>query len=486
MVASPAQPVAGSGVTSASIPTCNCDNWIDPQVDVTVAGVNWDALSTLACRLHKVNSADWGDQLNGSYNLVRFLHLHDQQNTTIVARIPLHPIDGWDSESSRDISNQIASEVATMQYIETYTKIPIPHIIHHSTDVDCPGVRSPYILMSKVDGEPLSSVWDTMEDAKRDAVLRQVVDILLELSSQRFDKIGALFNTGKATWHIQPMSFRIVDDPIVHHVISTMTYTSGTDYWIAIANANLESIISQNNFGCIPKDIPYAEAWFMRSLIPALYNPELDVPGFPLEHGDFHSQNIMVTDVESNNPRITAVIDWDLTTTVPTSSFAQYPLFIVDHPAWKDEEPLRARNIRDQSAFDKFMQEAELTRNPAGGQPLSRAFANCLGVYLFEQSLCSSDGSASVLLTQLFKHVFGDDVVETKLLSDYLLALMDKGLLKNKVERFQTERQVWCEALETLGEGLVSPDLSRSAFKALMLTHHDRFTVGESIEVVGY
>jgi hypothetical protein len=70
------------------------------------------------------------------------------------------------------------------------------------------------------------------------------------------------------------------------------------------------------------------------------------------------------------------------------------------------------------------MREAELTRNPAGGQPLSRAFANCLGVYLFEQSFCSSVGSAS-MLSQLFKHVFGDDA-ETRFSSDYLLALMDK------------------------------------------------------------
>jgi hypothetical protein len=157
------RPLLVSGVASASTPKCNCDNWIDPQVDVTVAGVNWDALSTL---VHKVNSANWGDQLNGSYNLVRFLHLHDQENTIVVTRIPLHPIDGWDSESSGKISNQIATTVATMQYIEAYTKIPIPHVIHHNADVDCSDVRSPYILMSKVDGEPLSSVWDTMENAK--------------------------------------------------------------------------------------------------------------------------------------------------------------------------------------------------------------------------------------------------------------------------------------------------------------------------------
>ena len=38
----------------------------------------------------------------------------------------------------------------------------------------------------------LSSIWDDMEDSKREIVLRQVVDILLELAFQRFDEIGIL------------------------------------------------------------------------------------------------------------------------------------------------------------------------------------------------------------------------------------------------------------------------------------------------------
>ena len=452
---------------------CDCDNETDPQVNATVTSVNWDALSTIACTLQQVTGADWGDQFDGGYNLVRLLHLHNQQNTVIVARIPLRPTDGWDSESSRVVSSRIASEVATMQYIETYTNIPIPLIIHHSIDADGGGVHSPYILMSKVDGEPLSSVWDTMEDAKRDVVLRQVVDILLELSSCRFDKIGALFSTGNATWDIQPMAFRD-PDLINQHAIQKTTYTSGTDYWIAIANANIENIC-QNNFGGGSKDVAYAEAWFMRSLIPALYNPELDAAGFPLDHGDFHSQNIMVTDVESNHPQITAIIDWEYSATTPTSSFAQYPLFIVDHPMWEDDNILRARNIRDQSAFDKFMREAERTRNPTGGQPISRAYANCLGVYLFEQCLCYP---ISPPLRQLYAYVFGD--TET-FKFNYLSALMDNGLLKKKAQRLQAERHVWCEASDTLGKELVSQDLSRSAFKALVLEHRDQFAVGRKV-----
>jgi hypothetical protein len=49
-------------------------------------------------------------------------------------------------------------------------------------------------------------------------------------------------------------------------------------------------------------------------------DPFFDSAGFPLFTADFHWQNTMVIDVEFN-PRITAVIDWELST-LPTSSFA--------------------------------------------------------------------------------------------------------------------------------------------------------------------
>lgn len=60
---------------------------IDPRVQFTLNIVNWDALSSLAHKLHQVDSSHWGDQISGGYNLVRFLHLHDSHNTTLVARV---------------------------------------------------------------------------------------------------------------------------------------------------------------------------------------------------------------------------------------------------------------------------------------------------------------------------------------------------------------------------------------------------------------
>lgn len=457
----------------------NTHDVADPRVDITMRAVDWDALSALACTLRGVTLAHWGDQLCGGYNLVRYLHLDDQNKSIIVARVPLHPVDGWDPEFSSTISSQIASEVATMEYIEAYTNIPIPHIIHYSSEFKDPGVRSPYILMSKVDGVPLSSHWNTMEDQLRDVVLQQVVDIILELASQRFDMIGVLSKRngiGKNAWYIEPMAGATMNDSIAHRAVSTATHTNGIEYWTDFMNSNLQDI-SDNNFGVSGKEYYYSRAWFMRSLVPSLYDTSLDAIGFPLLHGDFHSQNIMVTDVESN-PRVTAVIDWEFSATVATSTFAQYPLFIVDHPVWDDNHPLRPRNIRDQASFDKMMHEAELKRNPDGGQPLSRAFANCLAVYLFEQALANPILHAK-LFDQLFELIYGDD--EDDFSVYYYRALMRKGVLKEETRRFENEEVVWREAFDTLAELKIGRDLSKSAFKALMLKYHDRFAVGGKV-----
>jgi aminoglycoside phosphotransferase (APT) family kinase protein len=140
---------------------------------------------------------------------MRFLHMDDKNRTVLVVRVPYRPEEGWTAENMKTIATRLSSEVATMQYVRAHTRIPVPRVIHHSVEVDSDGVGSPYMIMTKVDGVALSSIWDDMEDSKREIVLRQVVDILLELASQRFDKIGMLFQQenhtdSKNAWCIIP------------------------------------------------------------------------------------------------------------------------------------------------------------------------------------------------------------------------------------------------------------------------------------------
>jgi Phosphotransferase enzyme family len=465
-----------SSKASSSKHSSGSDNGSDPRVEVTARIVNWDVLSALACKLHQVHFAHWGEQFSGGYNLVRFLHLDNDHKDIVVVRVPLQPVDGLTVSRSEALCSRIASEVATMQYIESHTSIPVPHVIHHSSEADGGGARSPYILMSKAEGAPLSSLWDEMADDKRDAVLRQVVGIYLELSSHRFNNIGALFKgdgVGKDAWYLRPVSF--VTDPDEHSpglAISSSMYSSGTDYWIAYANANLKSI-SDGDFGSDAKGYRYAHAWFLRSLIPSLYDNSLDVTGFPLIPGDLHSQNIMITDTDSE-PQITSVIDWEFSSTAATSSFAQYPLFIVDHPQWDEDHPLRPRNVRDQAVFNEIMHRAERKRHPEGDLVLSRAFANSYGVYLFQQSI-QSPVFFSTLYPLLFAHVFGDD---EDMSTDYYWGLMEHGVLKKHTKRFEEETEVWNEVSTLLGTEIAETSFTRVDFKDFVLKNKDRFDEG--------
>ena len=177
----------------------------------------------------------------------------------------------------------------------------------------------------------------------------------------------------------------------------------------------------------------------------------------------------MIVDADTS-PRISGVLDWDSSCPYPTSSFAQYPLFIVDHPFWDNDNPLRPRNVRDQATFNALIREAEMQKDPQGGLPLSRAFANCRGVYLFEQSM-PDQVMFSEFYPQLFAHVFGEEEIFSV---HYYLAL-ESGILRKEAEQFEKESEVWKEALNALGDGLVSKEMRREDFIVVVRKHIDRF-----------
>ena len=420
--------------------------------------VQWDILAAKACRLLQAGNAKWGEHTRGAYNLVRFLHLDD---TVIVARVPLE----W--KMSPMAVHRMESEIATMEYVREHTKIPVPRVLDYNTSGEDIGV--PYMLMSKADGVPLSSVWDVMEDEKREKVFQQVVEILLDLAEQRFDKMGALFRQGSG-WELRSQS------EITENEMDTVTFTNGVSYWVAVANAYMDRICNEN-FGAPAKEYQYAQGWFMRSLIPGLYDPVDDRDGFPLCPGDFHSQNILV-----DGFHITAILDWERSGTCPFGSFAIYPFFIVDHPMWDTDNPLRARNVRDQATFNSLMRTAESRRNTSGTLPLSEMYETCQGRYLFEQAI-QFPGMYSVIYPLLFAHIFGEEEEDEPFSVQFYLALLDIGVLRKKSCQFAQETKLLQSVRRVLGEDCVYRGIDRKGFKDIVSKHINR--LGE-LDLNGY
>ena len=459
----------GSG---ASSPLASED--LDPRIDSTIKTLDWDTLLLAACAACKCTSATWAGQLTGGYNLVRLLQLDDQAE--IVARVPCQAAAGQSVTIVETFCHRIASEVASMEYVATHTRIPIPRVIAYSTEPDGGGFGSPYILMSKLEGVQLSSIWDDMVDEKRIIILRQVVDIILQLSSLRFDQMGALFKGDGPTnsqFYINPIAPILdIEDQAFLSQATSKTYSNALDFWVTCVNLALEQI-DNDHFGSECKSHDYARTWWLRSLIPTVIDTSLDAQGFPLQHGDFHSQNILVADFDTPSPRISAVIDWEFTSTEATSCFAQYPLFIVDDPLWDVNHPLKSRNLKDQSTFNDLIREAEGRLLPDGDLPLSQAFQKCQVVYLFQQCILHRE-SSSGLDKLLFELVFGPPVKDSDFEDKYWDALL-RGILKSQSERFKIEVLVKEEALEVLGDELIPYKLSRVEFKATIIDHLDKF-----------
>jgi hypothetical protein len=154
------------------------------------------------------------------------------------------------------------------------------------------------------------------------------------------------------------------------------------------------------------------------------------------------------------------------------TSFAQYSLFIVDHPFWDE----------DQATFGKLLLEAEPIRPPVSGLQLSRLISNSYGIYLFEQAMEFPDMYSSVY-PLLFTHVSGED---ENLSADYYWALMENGILKIHKEQFAMENKVWLEARAVLGNDEVSEGLKVGEFKDLVSEHLDWLGDGLVFPTLGF
>ncbi|KAJ3513459.1 hypothetical protein NLJ89_g2930 [Agrocybe chaxingu] len=465
-------------------PASSAHDHYSPHLERTIQAVNWTALAAIAVDIYQASTFTWGSQLHGASNLVRFLKLHSNEDVEVVIRVPYAQEEGIDEKEMELSRLAMESEVATMEYVSSHSRVPVPRVIAYNSSSDGGGIGSPYMIVSKAVGTPLCSVWNEMQDEQREVVLRQVVDIILQLSSLRFDRIGAIFKgeggTDHSPWTILPLT-KISSSEIwtIWPAGVDKTFTSAFDYWIAYATCNIERI-DRNNFGSV-KDYDYVCAWLHRSLIPSLYNTSLDTKGFPINHSDFHSQNILIDDVDTPSPRITAILDWEGTSTAPTTSFAQYPLFIVDHPFWDDDHLLKPRNMRDQATFNRLMREAECRLDPDGGLPLSQAFEASHGVYLFEQLVSFPYWMGGQLFHPFFEHFFGEKETDKDPFSWTYYSTMINGPLKDKADQFKNETIVRREAVEILGEDLVAFKLTRSQFKALALQNLDKFPSGGEV-----
>ncbi|KZO93725.1 hypothetical protein CALVIDRAFT_241294 [Calocera viscosa TUFC12733] len=343
----------------------------------TVAAVDWDFVRFAAALFHgSEHSPRVGKLGYAKHSIVQELLFED--DVTWVARVPLlrspelPPSEG----ELAALSQQMSNGVATLRYVSAHTEIPVPKLCYWTSSQDGGGGGLPFRLESLPSGVPLSDLWDDLSADSCSIVLEQMAHIYLELGYKcRLPKIGSLYKRARSSICEALNGEECEPGPILFPPSLEKSapashptggpYIYGMDYLEEDATACLDSIRT-TSFGSKQNGSRYVGCWLLRSLLPHVYHfghAMADSKGFALFPGDFSLVNIMVDPSADGGPKLTSVLDWDFSSSLPNSSFAQFPPFLQDDPTWLDGDERHSRLSLEQEVLLTHLRAQEITRD---------------------------------------------------------------------------------------------------------------------------
>ena len=232
------------------------------------------------------------------------------------------------------------SETATIKYVRHHTSIPVPETYFETFD-PTNTVGAAFVLTERIPGTYLYTFWYELTIDQKVDVMGQIADVLAQLSTLKFDKIGSLNMSG---------------------TVGPLQNLSIPNHEIRGPFNNMEEFM----FSFIPEDgIFTPEVEPLYSGIRKTFHKELEdqnddslyIPPFRLIHGDFDGQNMLFTWPDSSQPpKLSGIIDWDYSYIGPLYYLYEYPIFIRDvdtRPSLYDSNKvIRKQFVR--TLVDKF------------------------------------------------------------------------------------------------------------------------------------
>jgi len=254
-----------------------------------------------------------------------------------------------------------ASEVATYSYLREHTTIPVPRIIAHCSSSENE-LGCEWILMEKVPGVTLESIWKDidLETKKRPAKL--VADFWRQLQEQRFTGIGNLYFRkdidafDRAIRVLPTKDEKYVLGPIVAIFMfaggrkirlprNLGPYSNDAEYMAALADSEREDmklLLSSDAHSLHDFDEDLAEDAEdilkvldeLQPISAALFPSR--PRDFSLFHHDLSRSNILVDPVTYE---ITGIVDWECVGTQPHWE-DKHPQFLLKYNFDSEIEPL--------------------------------------------------------------------------------------------------------------------------------------------------
>ncbi|KAI9679958.1 MAG: hypothetical protein M1817_004973 [Caeruleum heppii] len=197
------------------------------------------------------------------------------------------------------------SEVHTLRWLER-VDIPTPKVFHYEFQPQASPVGVPFVLMEKLKGSPLQ--WDRASSRQRSRIVKQLVDVFLELEKHPFEVTGSIsalddkWSSPKMGAFAQPHLFSTPET-------STGPFETLEDSLETILR-HQQTLIRNRELSSLAVDHELAFRW-RQSMVPSVLSSTTSKGPYFLKHFDDKGDHILIDD----DYNITGIIDWEFAST---------------------------------------------------------------------------------------------------------------------------------------------------------------------------
>lgn len=258
---------------------------------------------------------------------------------------------------------KVQREVAVIQFLEFYTSLRIPHVLHYGDEEESPCGLGPFIIMEHISNEgdfvdslnipgrssqerPILDPYISQE--LLECVYGYMADIMLQVSRHSFTEIGCITKANEDdefddTWIVKhrPLTFNMNElvqlGGVTPEQLPREPFMTASSYYQALAEMHMIHLSSQCN-DAIESAEDCRQKYIARCLFRKItreYQLCEDEDGpFKLFCDDLRPGNVLA----GVNHQMTGVIDWEFTYAAPTA-FAYSPPFwlLLELPEFWDD-----------------------------------------------------------------------------------------------------------------------------------------------------
>jgi hypothetical protein len=349
-----------------------------------------EIISFVDNRLRWDGYASYDGILGGSFNI----SLKLRRGVTDEAVIIRFPAPGKIHVPWRD--EKVRNEVEAMSYIRQRTSIPVPRVRSWGLTKDSPGQLGPFIIMDFMPGENLGRFLASLshekaepvflnpdvDEGKLDIIYDQIATFMLELSSSKFSRIGALSkDQASGDWVVASRPFTYDMNEVVTvggtsaGFFDTITgpFDRAGDYFNMCTRYFNLHMEQQRNIAGNDEDLAWSQ-YVARNCYPLLIpsHGAVDDDGpFRLFCDDLRPTNMLI---DPDTLRITAVFDFEFTNAMPAQYSQDVPWWLLlQHPGeWLRDKKMDEFFRLFEPRKEQFIRAVQRIENGQGdkGEPL--------------------------------------------------------------------------------------------------------------------